>query len=154
MTTAAATEKRNSTSMLYSKYETSETAERDGLWYVPPNCVGEKNAPQFLLARYGGEHNELFNKAMEGISRTERKAIEDRSLSKGKSREIAVESFVAASLLDWKNVFGKDGKELAFSKESAKKIMFDLPDLFSELLDASSDRGLYIKEGLEVDVKN
>lgn len=147
-------QKSNAGSLLYSKYETSEEAESEGLWYVLPSCVGEKDAPQFLLTRYGGEHNDLFTKAMEGITRTERKAIEEKNLSKGKTREITIKSFVSASLLDWKNVKGKDGKNITYSKQAATKLMYDLPDLFTELLDAATDRVLYLKEGLEVDAKN
>lgn len=151
--TESPAQKRQGGNALFEAYETSAEAESEGLWYVPPALVGRKNAPRFLIARYGGENNPLFDKAMESITRSERKAIEDRSLSKGKQREIGIETFTKASLLDWESV-DMDGKPLPFSIPNAKILFNRLPDLFLELLDASSDRGLYLREGLEVDAKN
>jgi hypothetical protein len=54
--------------------------------------------------------------------------------------EAMMADVIAATILkDWKNIFDRDGKELPYSKEAAKKLLIDLPEFYRTIMNLAND---------------
>jgi hypothetical protein len=117
---------------LYKTFRTNTPMEIGGRWFEinPPNDDGTK--PGFLLARRSSK-NTKFAGAMERVVRTNRRELDNGTMSPEESRRIIVETFVDTCLKDWRNVYDDAEKPLSFSKTNAMALFDDLPDLFDTL---------------------
>lgn len=135
---------------IYELYETDLTKEVEGFWHPVTKKISVK------MARAGGA-NLAFNKAMELKTREHRKrggSLEGDKVDVELVTEILKEAFAETIILDWKGITTKDGKKVAFSVAAAKKLIKDLPDLYSELRDAAGLASNYRFEGIKDDVGN
>lgn len=118
---------------LYKQFETSTTLETGGKWFEvnPPNEEDGKK-PGFLLARRSSK-NTAFSAAMERILRQHKRELDNGSMSPQESRALLVETFVDTVLKDWRNVRGRNGDVLDYTRDNAITLFTDLPDLFDTL---------------------
>lgn len=129
---------------IYDIYETEAAAEVSGAWIdIGPS--------QFKLARAGGA-NEAFQKT--ATKRLKPFQANLDNLPKKAADELAAGIFIDTLLLDWKNVIGRDGLEIAFSKEAARKLLTELPNLFAALQNEANKMSNYTKANLEAAAKN
>lgn len=142
-------------SSLYDLYTTNTDAEKNGVW-VP--IAGS----EFLMARAGGR-NTKFKEAARKKFRPFAAAINNNTLADDVAEQLTVDVFVDTILLDWKNVpeppdpVTKEfdpAKLIPFSKEAAKKLLTELPNLFDELQKQSMDLSNYQQEELGDVAKN
>lgn len=94
---------------------------------------------RYLIARAGGSNIEFNKFALK--HRAEIKAIGRGDRSGGNVRAFIRKSLVEVLLKDWEKVPGENGKEIAYSKESANTVLTRLPDLADTMFDFASDGG-------------
>lgn len=135
---------------LYSTFKTDKTAENNGFWFELP--TGEGPVPRFKLARMG-ETNKAYSKLLEKRFKMWRNVPEDKIPTEA-SKKILLEVFTKTVLLDWENVTDVNDKEIPFSEENAVKILKDLPDLYSILLEQARAGANFKKAELEAASKN
>lgn len=148
-------QKPKKTNPLFDSYQTDLEAEHEGRWYVPMRLRGAgDDVPAFRLARFGGTGNKRFTREHEKLTRKERRAIESGDISTGHSREITLQLFIRASLLEWRNVIDAEGKSLSLNEANARLLFEDetMNGLLRELIDAATEETLV--ESVETDAKN
>jgi hypothetical protein len=144
------------TDSIYKLFATDTDAESKGKWV-------SVSGYQFLLARAGGANTKFANAysaAMQPYARIQKmgKFTEDQA------REVAVGPFVDHCVLDWRTkqedqsfvptIADKDGTPMPFSKDAAKKLLLDIPDLFATLFDASANVATYAPEDIDASAGN
>jgi hypothetical protein len=107
----------------------------------------------FVLARSGGA-NVRYGKVVEHKFRPHRRQIQNGTIDNDLARNLLLEAFCEAVLLGWREVTGPDGKALKWSVDAAKKLMTDLPELYSELSEVAGDYTNYQGAIVEDDAKN
>lgn len=129
---------------LYDLYETSGEAEANGAWV-------DLGPSSFLLARTGGA-NENFMKTASKRLKPYQAALDQ--LSKPAADELAIGIFVDTVLLGWKNVKDRAGNVIEFSKEAAKKLLKELPNLFQVLQAEAGKMSNFTQANLDAAAKN
>jgi hypothetical protein len=132
------------TASLYDIFETNSGAESEGIW-VP---VGPA---RFKLARAGGA-NENFIKT--ATKRLKPFAASFETLPKKTADEIAIGIFVDAILLDWEGVADRSGASVPYSKEAAKKLLTELPNLYLTLRAESEKMSNFSQANLDAAAGN
>ena len=131
----------------YESFATDSSMEQEGIW------IDYGDAGSFRVARAGGS-NKNFTRSFQRLTKPHRKAIQADAMNDDTPRAIMMEVFIESAPLGWKNVTGKDGQALTFSKKNAKALFEDLPDLFGDLLNSSQNYSLYREYVMEVDSGN
>ncbi len=135
---------------IYELYETDLAMEVEGFWHTVTKKIKVK------MARAGGA-NLAFTSTLEKKTRDHRKrggALEGEKVDVELVTELMKEAFAETIILDWKGITNKEGKTVAFSVAAAKKLLSDLPDLYSELRDAAGTAANFRIEGIKDDVGN
>lgn len=130
----------------YDLFESSAEAEAKGVWV----SVGPFG---FKIARAGGS-NEAFSKEATKRFKPFQVAINNETMPKEMAEDMVIEIFVDTIILDWKDVGDRDGVLLPFSKENARKLFKELPNLFAELQAQATKTGNFRKENLEAAAGN
>jgi hypothetical protein len=115
-------------------------------------------APAFKIARAGGA-----NKKYDALQRAGLKPFQ--RLIQAQSKNLSAElmetigkvnksAFIGACLLDWKNVFDKNGNQVPFSKEAAATFMDQLPALYEDLFGYATSIATFQDEEIEADSGN
>lgn len=137
---------------LYKTFKTDNNAETNGVWVeYPENEDG--SVPRFKIARMSKQNKE-YQKAMTVALRPVQRQLELKTLSNKAAEEIYFKVFIDKILLGWEKVQDEECKELPFSKENAKKLLTDLPELYDDLTRLASDMSLFKEASLEEDSKN
>lgn len=123
----------------YGHFRRNETRETQGITLD----MGESG--KFNLARAGGS-NKRYQQALERGMRPHRKSFQQGTLNDEVANKVLMDAFVDTVLLGWEGVTDEAGKPLPYSKEAARKLMTDLPDLFVALREAASDMSLFRDE--------
>lgn len=122
---------------LDSIFKTNKEMEKDGIWFE----IGDTG---FLVKRFS-DTNMSVKAAYAKYIKPYLKQIELGTLDSAKEKEIMARVFVEACLIDWKGV-EIDGKEAAFDKEVAVKLLGDMPELLNRLQAHASDFQNYKEE--------
>lgn len=130
----------------YKQFKTNDKFEQGGV------ILDLGDAGKFRLARAGGT-NKKYQQRLEALMRPHRRALNAGTLSNDVAESVLLEVIVDSVVLGWEGVTGPDGKELPFTKDNAKKLFEDLPDLFATIRDAAGDSGIF-KEDVEGDLGN
>ncbi len=115
----------------------------------------------FLIA-YSGPSNLRNRKANERIFAEHIDAIKHDALSDEKADQLLLDAFVESILIGWVNVKEKDFEAgpvdsetlVPYSKESAKKLMLELPELYAELRKHAGEAKHFRKGDPEAVAKN
>jgi hypothetical protein len=139
---------------VYKNFETSAEKEINGVEVVLTEAENEDGTcPTFVLCRMG-KSNKRYSKALEAGTRPYRRQIELGTMPNEKAEEIFLNVFVETILKDWRNVKDKNGNDLALTKENAKTLFKDLPDLYDRLQEEAKVAASFRAESLEEEAKN
>ena len=132
---------------IYSLFSTDKALEQDGIE------IRYGKYGTFRVARAGGA-NKKFGKTLEAKARPYRRLIDQNILDESVGNDIMADTFAETVLLGWEGVRDRDGNLLPFSVEAAKKLLRDIPDLFTFLRDEAMKFSNYRAESIEDDAKN
>jgi hypothetical protein len=110
---------------IYAAFETDPEKEASGTFV-------ELGPFRFKLARAGGG-NRRFKALVEKKMKPHVRLAEAGLMPEGAAVEILAECFAETVVLDWENVTDREGNVLPFSPSACKKLLVDLPELFTEL---------------------
>jgi hypothetical protein len=140
----------------YSNYKTDASMEKEGVWV-------DMGDFQIRLSRAGGS-NQQFIKLLEKASRPYRRQLANNTLSNEVANSLLIDAYVSGIIKGWRTkedngtwknvVFDEQGKEIPFSKENAKKLLSDLPDLFTDIQQQANYIYHFQKQEVEEIVKN
>lgn len=117
---------------IFGAFQTDHNLEINGKWFDFP-ANEDKTIPAFLLARMG-ETNPAFAAGMEKLQKDLGRDIELDILDDVAAKPYMIALFINTVLLGWRNLQGPDGKVIEYSKETATKLLNDLPDLYRVLV--------------------
>lgn len=132
---------------IYDKLQTSADLEKKGVEFEPFPGEGV-----FILARAGGS-NDRWKKALEKKTRPLR-GRQGAKLDDDQMRAITLEIFIETVLLGWSEVKDRDEKELKYTKNNAKVLFEDLPELFEILMESANNSSFYLREIQQAQAKN
>jgi hypothetical protein len=132
---------------LYSQFSTDKDAERDGVWldYGPGGRI--------KIARAGGS-NVRYQKRLQAFSKQYRRQIDLEILEDEVAERELADIYASTILLAFEDVKDRDGQEIPFSRESARKILLDLPDLFADIRAQATNLALFRELEREEDAGN
>lgn len=130
----------------YDMFESDAKAEKAGTW------IG-LGTMRFKIARAGGANSDFIKLASQRF-KPYQAAINADTMPKEIADDLVVGIFVDTIVLDWENVYGRDKQLIPFSKEACRKLLTDLPNLFTELQQASMKVSNFQKENLEAAAGN
>lgn len=138
--------------MLYQTFKTNKNHEADGVW-LEYGENSRKEPVRIKIARSGGR-NEDFTKALEHSTSPYRKAISSGAMDKKLAEKIYTEVFLVHCVKSWEGVEDENGNPLPFTVENVRRVLTDLPDLYADLREQSSNLALFREELREADLGN
>ena len=137
---------------IYDNYQTDSAAEQKGA----PIVVGATDDGEeivFYCTRMTN-NNPAYAKELERLSKPFARAIDLGTFSNESAKKLYFDAFINVVLVGWKNVKGTDGKDIPYSKETARQVLTDLPDLFTLLSDEARRAANFRLAGMEAAAKN
>lgn len=117
---------------LYKQFKTDQTAETEGtvLQYL--------DGVEITVARAGGA-NKRFQRAMDEYQRKFGRQIKAGILPEEVGQHELAKIYASHVILGWENVTDENGFEMSFTHANVVKLLMDLPDLFTDIIRATSD---------------
>lgn len=135
-------------SNIYSTFETDDSLVAEGVWLEIEGPDGEV-ACAFRCLPAHGELNTKFSRAMADAGPDLRAAVDD-----GEAKAIIARVYADSVIVGWRDVNGRDGEVIAFTKESCAAVLTDLPMLLNALQRASSNWAQFRTAHAEQTAKN
>jgi hypothetical protein len=120
-----------------NKYKTDKNAEVNGVWIEVDDGV------EWLIARLNNERAREMRRKLEKPYRS------FQSIPDKVSEEILRKVIASTVLLDWKGMTDDNGKAIPYSAEKAEELLKDLPDLLTDVANASMARETFQTEAVE-----
>jgi len=131
---------------LYRRFETDETAEREGVW------VDMGDGLKVKVARF---NNPAHRKIVESLQKPYRNILRAGGrLPADVQEDIAIRSMAEAILLGWEGVTDEAGAPLAYSAANAAKVLGDLRDFREQVAFLALEAETFRREALEEAGKN
>jgi hypothetical protein len=139
---------------LYKHFKTDTAAEQKGVVLEYPHLANDDGSvPSVRIARAGGS-NDAYLKCIDVKFKPHRRAIQNGTLPRKIWEKLTREAFAETVVIGWENVQDETGKSITFSKDAALKLLEDLPELFKDIQEQSSDIALYRADVQEMSAKN
>lgn len=126
------------------KFGTDPAKELEGIW------VAWDDETSFLIARWG---NANHKKVMEQLTKPYRTQLRHGQIAEKAANEIMFGSMAQGVLLDWKGVYAND-EPLPYTKESAKTLLSELPELSKFVQEIAHNLQVFQREDDEEATKN
>lgn len=137
---------------LFDTFGTSTTKEQQGVRVeYPANKDG--TTPTFYIAR-ASKGNKEWAKAFERATRPYKQAIRLKTITPEQWEKVGRQVFFDAILKGWENVQDRKGANIEYTRQNAEQLMQELPDLYYDLDERSTDMDLFKAEELEADSGN
>lgn len=130
----------------YSRFKTDDNLEQAGV------IIDLGDSGKFRIARAGGS-NKKYQQRLEALMRPHRRLVQAGTLGNDIAETVMKNVIIDAILLGWDGVTGPDNKPLPFTRENAKKLLDDLPDLLTTIRDCALDATVF-REDSEIDSGN
>lgn len=105
------------------------------------------------IHRAGGA-NKKFSRVLTEKFKPHRRKHESGVLEEDIANRILAEAFAETVIIGWKDVKGRDGKPLSFTKTNCIKLLIDLPELFKDIQEQASNFATFKQEVEEIEEKN
>ena len=135
---------------LYKKFGSNKEKTDKGIWFeidADNNDDGSYLTPRFRMSFMSVSSNPRFAAVAERLTRPYMRKIAAGILPRAQQVKLERDTFVEAILHDWENVFDQNDKPLPYSKQAARILLADLPELFSLLTDIAQDLSNFQDEG-------
>lgn len=137
---------------LYEQFSTDPSLEKDGI-LLEYGTTEDGKSIAIRIARAGGS-NKAFERKLEFETKPIRRQLQNDTANNGQLLKILRKVYAETVVLGWENIQGPDGKDMPFTVENCIKLFEDLPDLFTDLQEASRKAALFRKEQREADAGN
>lgn len=137
---------------VFSQFKTSKFAETEGV-DVRFKANSDGTIPSFRIARMA-KSNPKYLKAVEARTKPHRKDIIEKAITNEIAEEINLDVFCDAVLIGWENIVGEDGRVIPYTRDDAKKLMTELPDLYEILKEKAEDIDNFLSSNLVSEAKN
>lgn len=131
---------------IYNSFTTDPELEKRGV------VLDFGNGEWVRIARAGGS-NKKFIQAFESLMKPYRRAFQLGTMDDKKAAEILHEAFAKAIVLEW-HITDKDGKDIEFTVENAKKVFTDLPEFFGTIKTEAENMSNFKRQAQEEEAKN
>lgn len=111
---------------LYSAFGTVKQYEQEGVTL-------DLGVAKFRIRRAGGV-NRRYSVVLAQKLRPHRRALDAGVLAEDVSASILMETYFETVVIGWEGVTDEEGNSLPYTLENFKKVMTDLPDLWSILM--------------------
>jgi len=132
---------------IFSSFKNDTTREQGGV------TMDLGDLGQIQVARAGGA-NVSYEKALLAASKPHRRAFQAGVIDEKVAKKIMVDVYADTIILGWSGLKDENGADFPFSKDNARKLLTDLPDLFAQIRAVAEDQTLFRQEILEQDAKN
>jgi hypothetical protein len=142
-------------SKLFKKYSTDKVKETEGAQVKLSDLQNEDGTyPIFYLARMG-KSNKNYIKEINYLLDKHR-TVDGEILvnDEDKSADELLDVFVKTILVNWENVKDLEDNNIPFSKEKAKELLKEMPDLYDRLNKEAARIENFSKELIESKIKN
>jgi len=117
---------------LYSEFGTNKSKE-EGIKVEPMPGIF------FTIKRTGGSNKQYSEAATRKLQPFVKKFNSGKSIPLDDVQKINIELFTEYCMLDWENVTYRSENQLPFTKDNDKKLLQDLPELYSFLSDEAGN---------------
>ncbi|QBZ71755.1 hypothetical protein [Pseudomonas phage KP1] len=139
---------------LHKQYKTDAVKESNGVEIEFVEAINEDGTiPTFTISRMG-KSNKAYSKALDAATRPYRRQVELGTMKNEVAEEIFLDVFVSHVLKGWRNVQDEQGKEIEYSKDAAKSLMLELPDVYERLQEEAKLASNFRDGALESEAKN
>jgi len=139
---------------LHKQFKTNPTKESEGIRIEFQEAQNDdKTIPVFIISRMG-KANKAYSKALEAATRPYRRQVELGTMKNEVAEAIFLQVFIDTILRGWENVQDENGELLVYSKESAVKLLTELPDVYERLQEESKISSNFRDFTLEEEAKN
>ena len=122
-----------------SIYKNDKALESGGIWFrVSPTT-------RFLVKRFGGANSEPVKRALAMYHKPYARQLSQDLLSPEEVALITAKTFVHSCLIGWEGVV-IDDKETQFDKETAIKLLVNMPEMLEDLFSYAQDGANYREE--------
>jgi len=139
-------------SVLFQTFGTSKEKEEDGI-YIPMGINTDGTEIKFKIVR-SGPTNKEYQKLLNKLTTPYESMIRTDTLPKEVELEIYMELFLKTILKGWENVYDVNNVAYEYNYMNAKKLMLDLPELYSELVRKSNTIKLFLLDDMKDNLKN
>jgi hypothetical protein len=123
-----------------SKFQTSKSAEEDGIWVDV-----DGNGTKVKVARI---NNARYKKYFQKITKPYKRQIRNGTLAEELAEKLLVDALANTILLDWKG-FTKDGEDFLYSVDNARSFLQESADFRDFVSDAANEMENFRGEELE-----
>ena len=116
---------------LYQAFGTVKSYEEEGVTL-------DLGVAKFRVRRSGGSNRRYFN-AFTNKMRPHRRALDAGTLPEDVSKNLLMEVYFDAVVMGWEGVTDEAGTPLEYNLQNFKKVMSDLPDLWSLIMRESDN---------------
>lgn len=118
-------------------YITDSDIEGDvGVWLKFP---GDRRV---RVLRAGGS-NKRFSRSFSRVVKPYRRQLDRGTLDPEKSEELMLEVYLDAVIMDWEGFKDKKGRDIPFSRGSAREFFIAVPEMFSEIQSIASEAATF-----------
>lgn len=137
---------------LYDTFATDKDSETSGVW-LQFGETDEGLPIRIKVARAGGS-NVKFRQKIAAIYKPFRTAIQNGSISPEKLDAMTAKGYAGTVVIGWENIADQNGNILEFNDDNVVKLLTDLPDLFTRIIEYATDMATFQDENREAAVKN
>lgn len=123
-----------------SKFQTSKSAEEEGIWVDV-----DGNGTKVKVARI---NNARYKKYFQKITKPYKRQIRNGTLAEELAEKLLVDALANTILLDWKG-FTKDGEDFLYSVDNARSFLQESADFRDFVSDAANEMENFRGEELE-----
>lgn len=140
---------------LYKSFELSSHLTETGAKCSFPEAVNEDGTIPAIIVARSHSSNQLFMKAVAAVYTPEfNKRLANGDLSDSEAADANLEVMLQGTVMGWENIYDRDGAPLMFTRENAKRVLSDLPEVVSRLRVFSAELNNYLKSAEDAAVKN
>ena len=139
---------------LHKQFKTNSTKENEGVEIEFPEAQNDDGSiPVFIISRMG-KSNKAYSKALEAATRPYRRQVELGTMKNDVAESLFLGVFVDTVLKGWKDVQDEEGNAIPFSRDSAKALLEELPDVYERLQEEAKISSNFRDSSLETEAKN
>ena len=133
---------------LYDKFKTDENLEAgEGVE------LDYGDAGAIIIHRAGGA-NKRYRDLGQKRMRSYQRRIEAGTITDDEANKLLIGIYADSVVIGWRDIVDEEGNPLPFSRDNVVKLFTDLPELFEDVREAATSRGLFASEMVEADKGN